>query len=230
MAQGFPFRHFPVIDGGRLVTSNDLHPLQLLDLPLNLRLRHHRFFIVAIPRKSGVNEPLALGLGLPGAEASGSVAVKREKKELEPGRLSGSAVESAVLDHHVVEVFVVGDRYENVEIFAGKLVLEVNGVIRGVAEGGKLRDENKKLDIAIDNEDFGVTADVGKLVVMGAGLDFAVVAAHELDFVVGGYERAFGSLAKGCRSQFHGSEGKSRGSPASRHRSAPHHFAKPWTT
>ncbi|KAM2508184.1 hypothetical protein ACFX1W_030409 [Malus domestica] len=37
----------------QLVTSNDLHPLQLLDLPLNLRLRHHRFFNVAIPRKSG---------------------------------------------------------------------------------------------------------------------------------------------------------------------------------
>ncbi|KAM1060056.1 hypothetical protein TB1_024027 [Malus domestica] len=47
------FIFFPVIDGGRLVTSNDLHHLQLLDRPLNLRLRHHRFFSVVIPRKLG---------------------------------------------------------------------------------------------------------------------------------------------------------------------------------
>ncbi|KAM1809851.1 hypothetical protein ACFX12_026690 [Malus domestica] len=36
----------------RLVTNNDLHLLQLLDLPLNLYLRHHQFSSVAIPRKS----------------------------------------------------------------------------------------------------------------------------------------------------------------------------------
>ncbi|CAN6724982.1 unnamed protein product [Malus baccata var. baccata] len=39
--------------GHELVTSNDLHPLQLLDLPLNLCLRHHQFSGVASPRKSG---------------------------------------------------------------------------------------------------------------------------------------------------------------------------------
>ncbi|CAN6542954.1 unnamed protein product [Malus baccata var. baccata] len=118
-------------------------------------------------RIQSVDEPLALGLGIAGAEASGSVA-------------------PVVLDHHVVEVLVVGDGDESVEIFAGELVLETNGIVRGVAEGGELGDESGELDIAIDCEDFGVTADVGELVVVGAGLDFAAVAAHELDFVAGG--------------------------------------------
>ncbi|KAM1521861.1 hypothetical protein ACFX10_012042 [Malus domestica] len=57
-----PFHHppTPVVTGypqcsyaSRLVTNNDLHPLQLLDLPLNLCLRHHQFSGVAIFKKSG---------------------------------------------------------------------------------------------------------------------------------------------------------------------------------
>ncbi|CAL9012796.1 unnamed protein product, partial [Prunus brigantina] len=71
-----------------------------------------------------IHKLLVLRLGLIGAEANGSVVSKREEEEPEPCGLSGSAVKSTILDHHVVEVLVVGDGDEGVEIFAGKLSLE----------------------------------------------------------------------------------------------------------
>ena len=50
-----------------------------------------------------------------------------------------------------------------------------------VGEGGKLGDEGGELDVAVDGEDLGVAGDVGEVVVVGAGLDAAAEAAHELD-------------------------------------------------
>ena len=86
--------------------------------------------------------------------------------------------------HHVVKVVVVGDGDESVEVFAGELVLEGEVLWRGVAEGGELGEEGGELNGAVDGEDLGVAADVGELIVVGAGLDLAAVAAHELGLVV----------------------------------------------
>ncbi|CAB4273659.1 unnamed protein product [Prunus armeniaca] len=50
------------------------------------------------------------------------VVAKKKEEEPEPYELSGSSVELTLLDHHVVEVLVVGDGDEGVEIFVGELV------------------------------------------------------------------------------------------------------------
>ena len=86
--------------------------------------------------------------------------------------------------HHVVKVVVVGDGDESVEVFAGELVLEGDVVVLGVAEGGEFGKHGGELDGAVDGEDFGVAADVGELVVVGAWVDLAAIAADELGFVV----------------------------------------------
>lgn len=81
-----------------------------------------------------------------------------------------------------MEVVVVGDGDQGVEIFPGELVLEEGEVGGGVVgEGGELGDEGGELDVAVDGEDLGVAGDVGEVVVVGAGLDAAAEAAHELD-------------------------------------------------
>ena len=82
------------------------------------------------------------------------------------------------------EVVVVGDGDEGVEVLTGELVLEGEVLRGGVADGGELGEEGGELDGAVDGEDLGVAADVGELVVVGAGLDLAAVAAHELGLVV----------------------------------------------
>ncbi|KAK3425697.1 hypothetical protein EUGRSUZ_F02169 [Eucalyptus grandis] len=92
-----------------------------------------------------------------------------------------------VLQHHVLEVLVVGDGDEGVEVLAGELVLEAGLGGGGAAEGGELGHEGGELDAAVDGEDLGLAADVGELVVVGAGLDLAAVAAHEADAVAVGH-------------------------------------------
>lgn len=57
--------------------------------------------------------------------------------------------------------------------------------IGGVGEGGELGHDGGETDFPIDGEDLGVAADVGEVVVVWPGLDFAAVAAHELDPVGG---------------------------------------------
>jgi len=86
----------------------------------------------------------------------------------------------------VVEVFVVGDGDEGVEVLAGELVLEEGGIGGGVGEGGEFGEEGGELDVAVYGEDLGVAGDVGEVVVVGAGLDSAAVAAHELDLELEG--------------------------------------------
>jgi len=112
--------------------------------------------------------------------------VEREQKEAQACGSRRGAGEAIVLEHHVVEVFVVGDGDESVEVLAGELVLEEGGIGGGVGEGGEFGEEGGELDVAVYGEDLGVAGDVGEVVVVGAGLDAAAVAAHELDLGVEG--------------------------------------------
>jgi len=107
--------------------------------------------------------------------------VEREQKEAEACGSRRGAGEAIVLEHHVVEVFIVGDGDESVEVLAGELVLEEGGIGGGVGEGGESGEEGGELDVAVYGEDLGVAGDVGEVVVVGARLDSAAVAAHELD-------------------------------------------------
>ncbi|PRQ50823.1 hypothetical protein RchiOBHm_Chr2g0137491 [Rosa chinensis] len=50
--------------------------------------------------------------------------------EPETRELSGGVIEVVVLDHHMVEVLIVGDRDEGVEILIGELVLEADSGVR----------------------------------------------------------------------------------------------------
>ena len=145
------------------------------------RRRRNNSTVVEIEEKVDAGVWLnRVGLGGSGTRIE---RVDGEEEESHAGGCSGSAMEMIVLEHHVVEVVVVGDGDEGVETLAGELVLEED-VACGVEEGGELGEHGGELDAAVDVEDLGVAADVGELVVVVAGLDLAAVAAHEFCLVV----------------------------------------------
>ncbi|VVA33671.1 Hypothetical predicted protein [Prunus dulcis] len=75
------------------------------------------------------------------------VVAEKKEEEPEPCGLSGSSVVPTLLDHHVVEVLVVGDGDEGIEIFVGEL------------REASLEAKAESLDVAIYGEDFGVIAE-----------------------------------------------------------------------
>ncbi|KAL6286705.1 hypothetical protein ACE6H2_011095 [Prunus campanulata] len=83
------------------------------------------------------------------------VVTEKEEEEPEPCGLSGSSVEPTLLDHHLVEVLVIGDGDEGIEIFVGELVW-------------RRAWRRRELDVAIYIEDFGVAA--GRMRAGGADL------------------------------------------------------------
>ncbi|KAL8130694.1 hypothetical protein V2J09_019849 [Rumex salicifolius] len=112
--------------------------------------------------------------------------VERKQEDPQSRRLHRTPEESIVLNHHMLQILVIGDGDQGVKVLSRELVFEAENIRSGIADGGELRKDGGEFGIAVDCEDFGVAANVGKLIVVRTGLDFTAIAAHELDLVRGG--------------------------------------------
>lgn len=89
----------------------------------------------------------------------------------------------------MLQIFIIRNGNQSIQVFTRQLILKANF---SVAKGGQFGEEDRELNVPVDGQDFGVAADISKLIIVRTGLNFSAITAHELDFVIWG--RKMGGL------------------------------------
>lgn len=83
-----------------------------------------------------------------------------------------------ILEHLMLKVLIIGDGDEDVKIFVGELILEVNIIVP--SDRSNTGKHSGKENRPVDGKYLSVSTDVGELVIVRIRFDAATKANHKL--------------------------------------------------